>query len=456
MIRRPVTRYGLASASLAVMLMVTACANGGPAEPAPAAPAPAPAPAPDGPAQFVIVHSLLGEEERAGLRELIAAFNERHPDVQVRDEATSDVAAAVTTALADGSLPDLAIVADPRVLEMLVRNGVAKPLDDVIDVVQLASRTVPGLVDLANFGGRVFAVPLRVDLKSLVWYSPKHFEARQYTIPTTWDALITLSDRMVGDGRTPWCIGIESGPATGWVLTDWVEDVLLRAIGVDAYDRWAAGELPFAGTEVEAAIGRYLAPILTDAYVHGGRASIATEPYTTSALGILGDDPVCGLHRQAFLIREVFADDAPSATFGVDYDFFFLPGLTADDRPVLGTADVVVLTSENPAAELFLEFLTLPGSGERWAARGGFLSPFAADFDIAVLPDEASRRATSVLAAATAFRFDGSDRFPPAVGASDLPGSFWTEMTRWASGRTSLEDALEAIDARYAQVTAAR
>jgi alpha-glucoside transport system substrate-binding protein len=99
-----------------------------------------------------------------------------------------------------------------------------------------------------------------------------------------------------------------------------------------------------------------------------------------------------------------------------------------------------------------MEFLATAESGEGWAARGGFLSPFAPVFDSSVYPTDSSVRASEILAEATAFRFDGSDLMPGDVGSSSLSGSFWTEMTSWVLGEKSLSDALAAIDALYASI----
>ena len=60
-------------------------------------------------------------------------------------------------------------------------------------------------------------------------------------VPQTWDELLALADQIVADGGIPWCIGIESGGATGWPATDWVEDVMLRTAGAEKYDQWVAG-----------------------------------------------------------------------------------------------------------------------------------------------------------------------------------------------------------------------
>ncbi len=52
--------------------------------------------------------------------------------------------------------------------------------------------------------------------KSLVWYPKKAWDAAGYQVPQTWDELLALTQQIADDGDTPWCIGIESGAATGW------------------------------------------------------------------------------------------------------------------------------------------------------------------------------------------------------------------------------------------------
>jgi len=444
------SRRARGTALLASAFILVACSTP-PADESPPA-LPVPVPQVEDALRLTILHSFSGHEEREGLRGLIAAFGALHPEVTVHEELAPDRRSLGSARLADGSTPDVIIDRDPRLLVDLIGQGTARPLDGLIDAGRLASEVVPGLIASVTFDDRLFAVPVGLDIKSLVWYSPSLFEAQRYAIPTSWDDMVALSQRMVDDGIVPWCIGIESGPATGWVVTDWVEDVLLRALGVEAYDAWVAGGLPFASAEVRGALERYLVPIWTDDFVAGGRAAISAEPFATSALGVVGDDPRCGMHRQALFIGTFIADLAPEAMFGIDVDFFLLPGVTPSDRPVLGIADVAIRTSDAPAAGLFLQYLGSEGSADGWAGPGGLLSPFLSVLDGAARPTEMSRRAAEILGSATAFRLDGSDRMPPEVGASNEPRSFWTEMTAWVNDETSLQDALEAIDARYREV----
>ena len=410
--------------------------------------------------EVTILHAFTGEEDVAGLTAILDDFMDEFPNITVLEEGTGDFESLARTRIGAGNAPDIILHPQPGLLEDFWNQGVVQPLDDVVDIDRLEEELVGGLLDLVTFDGQLYAVPMRLSLKSLVWYNPATFEAGGYSIPETWDEMMELTEAMAADDivNAPWCIGMESGDATGWVATDWVEDILLRTIGVDAYDDWVAGDLAFSSPEVKGAIEEYMVPIWTnDDFVFGGQAQIAREPFGTAVNGILGDpadgELECGLHRQATFIEGFILETDPGAEFGVDYDFFYLPPIDeAHGNPTMGGGDFAAVYTDNPAANTLIDWLTTPEAGEGWAAQGGFLSPFAPVFDASVYPSDSARTASDILAEATSFSFDGSDVMPGDVGSSSQSGSFWIEMTNWIQGQKDLETALADIDALFEEV----
>jgi len=439
--------WRLVAAGAALAMVATACGNGDEAATADSG-------------ELTVLHAFTGEEDVAGLNAIIDAFNEEYPDIAVLEEGTGDFESLARTRIGAGNAPDVILHPQPGLLEDFWNQGVVTPLDDVLDVDRLESEVVGGLLDLVTFDDSIYGVPMRLSLKSLVWYNPQTFEAGGYDIPETWDDLMALTEAMAADDivNAPWCIGIESGDATGWVATDWIEDILLRTIGPDAYDEWVAGELAFSSDEVKGAIEEYMVPIWTnDDYVFGGQQQIAREPFGTSVTGILGDPAAgveCGLHRQATFIESFIVENAPDAEFGVDYDFFYLPPINPEHgNPTMGGGDFAAMYSDNPAANTFMQFLATAEAGEGWAALGGYLSPFAPVFDGSIYPSDSARTASEILANADSFRFDGSDVMPGDVGSSSQSGSFWIEMTDWIQGNQDLDTALADIDALFDEVS---
>ena len=148
----------------------------------------------------------------------------------------------------------------------------------------------------------------RANGKSLVFYPKAEFDAAGYTVPETWDELMALTEQIAADGDTPWCIGIESGAATGWAMTDWIEDVMLRTTSLENYDKWVEGELKFNSPEVRKALEYVTAIWFNDAYVYGGRASIPTTFFGDAPTPMFDAPPKCWLHRQGNFITSFFPE----------------------------------------------------------------------------------------------------------------------------------------------------
>lgn len=442
------------AAIAAVAMIATACGGGGDDEVSEDAIDLGAEPDTSVEGEVSILHAFTGEQDVGGLNAIIDAFEEEYPDITVEEQGDNNFESLARTRVGSGQAPDVILHPQPGLLNDFYNDGSTQILAAPED---LGDRLVGGLLELGTINGDFTAVPMRLSLKSLVWYNVPAFEAGGYEIPTTWSEMVDLTEEVAaaGDVESPWCIGMESGDATGWVATDWVEDILLRSIGPDAYDEWVAGDLDFASEEVQSAIEEYMVPIwFNDDYVFGGTENIAREPFGTAVNGILtGEGGDCMFHRQATFIEGFIQENAPDAEFGTDYDFFFLPEIEEGEGglPALGAGDYAALYSDNPAAIEFMKFLTEAEAGEPWAAQGGFLSPFTT-FDGSVYPSESSRRAGELLTEATSFRFDGSDLMPADVGASSGDGSFWNEMTAWVTGQVELQEALEAIDETYDEV----
>jgi alpha-glucoside transport system substrate-binding protein len=337
-----------------------------------------------------------------------------------------------------GDLPDIALIPQP---------GLARDLADKITPVPDATLKAhkdeyyAGLVDLVTVSGKVLGLPVKADLKSLVWYSPKTFKAKGYTVPTTFAELTALQDKMKKDGIAPWCIGIESGDATGWPLTDWFEDLMLRMYGPDVYDQWVAHKIPFNDPKV-AAVGQQIEKIwFTQGNVLNGRASIASTGFAQAGLPVA--DGKCGLHRQANFFGANFKTANPNVVFGPqgDIDVFYLP--TIDDK--FGKVTLVggifaVAFNDKPATVKTMEFLASPAysNARIKTKKSGFLSPNTK----AVYDDPLDKLLVDIFAKADPTRFDGSDQMPGAVGS----GAFWKEGTNWVLGSQSLKAFLDNVE----------
>ena len=342
-----------------------------------------------------------------------------------------------------GSPPDIAVLPQPGLIQNLVSKGFVEPLGDEtaawLEENYAAGSSWVGLGSYVGPDGesRLYAFPYKIDVKSLVWYSPDNFEDAGYEVPTTMEELKALNDQIVADGGTPWCIGLGSGGATGWPATDWVEDMMLRTQPAEVYDQWVNNEIPFTDERVVAAIEEFGAFARNDAYVAGGAGTVASTDFRDSPKGLFSSPPQCYMHKQASFIPTFFPE---GTELGVDADFFYFPSYAEKDlgNPVLGAGTLAFITKDSEVARGFIEFLKTPIAHELWMAQSGFLTPLKS-VDTELYGDSTLKKMGGILLDATTFRFDGSDLMPAGVGA----GSFWTGMVDYAGGKAAADVAAE-------------
>ncbi|MDD3366872.1 MAG: ABC transporter substrate-binding protein, partial [Sphaerochaetaceae bacterium] len=265
---------------------------------------------------------------------------------------------------------------------------------------------------------------------SFVWYRKKAWAKAGYKVPKTWDEMTALMDKMVANGHTPWAVGLEAGGATGWVGTDWIEDIMLRTVGPEVYDKWVANEIPFNAPEVKAAFDILGKIWLNPKYVYGGKNTILTTSFGDAPRPLFDDPPKAWMHRQGNFITGFFPDRI-QANLEEEVGVFALPAINPEfGIPVLGGGDQFVVFNDRPEVREFMEFLATWESGELWAKAGGALFPYL-NQDLNAYPNEIERSLAEALVNAKVFRFDASDLMPAQVGA----GSFWTGIVDWVSGK---------------------
>ncbi|MEW6046505.1 MAG: ABC transporter substrate-binding protein [Bacillota bacterium] len=381
-----------------------------------------------------------GGQELEAFLKVLEPF-EKETGIKVEFTGTRDLPAVLTTRVAAGNPPDLAALPNPGQMRELAAEGHLVDLSKVLDMNTLKNQYAPVWIDLGSYQGKLHAIFISADLKSLVWYNPKAFAARGYTVPKTWDELMSLTERIAAGGVTPWAIGLESGAASGWPGTDWIEDIMLRTAGPEVYDQWVAHQIPWTDARVKRAWEIFGQIARNPRYVYGGTTGALSTNFGDAPNFLFTSPPRAYLHRQATFIQSFIRQNNPGLVAGQDYDFFALPPIDARwGTPALGAADMVGMLRDTPEARKVMQYLASPAAQERWVAALGKLSANRA-VRMEVYPDPLTRKAAQILVSAEVFRFDGSDLMPAAVGS----GAFWEGILRYVGGE-SLDDTLRAIE----------
>ena len=368
--------------------------------------------------------------------------------VTVEYEGSREFEAQLLVRIQAGNAPDIAYLPQPGLLKTIVQDfpDAIVPAPDAVNA-NVDEFFTESWKEYGSVDGTFYAAPLGANAKSFVWYSPAMFEDAGYEVPETWDEMMDLSQQIVDDGAMPWCAGVESGDATGWPATDWIEDVVLRTAGPEVYDQWYTHEIPFNDPQIVDAFDTAGEILKNDEFVNaglGGVDSIATTPWTDAGFPIL--DGTCWMHRAANFYATQWPEGTEVAEDG-DVYAFYLPTNQTDIKPVLGGAEFVAAFDDRPEVQAFQAYLSsadwanakaksTPMGG--WVSANNGLDPenLATDFD--KLSAEILSNPDSVI------RFDASDLMPGEVGA----GTFWTGMVNWVTG-SSTQEVTDQIEASW-------
>ncbi|HAF51030.1 MAG: Extracellular solute-binding protein family 1 [Synergistales bacterium 54_24] len=384
----------------------------------------------------VTVMTLWGGKELEAFEGILDTF-EKRTEVAVRVESAGrDLSILLMARLEAGNPPDLAVIPNPGQMRELARRGHLIPLDF------LKPRGYPkAFIESAQFCGRQYGLFLSADVKSLVWYRPRLFKEGGYEIPRSWSDMVALSEHMATEGKTPWSIGLESGAASGWPGTDWIEDIFLRLHGPDAYDRWVEHEISWQNPLVKEAWETFGQILFNEDYVFGGIMGCLSINFADAALELFTEPPGCLMHRQGTFMQSFIRGNYPLLAPGRDYDAFPLPSIKGGGpAPLVASGDLISAFRDTREVRDLLSYLASPEAQSMWAKATGKLA-LHVDVPISTYSDPISAKAAELLTAAEVVKFDASDMMPAVVGS----GAFWTGVLDYASGM-KLDDVLARIE----------
>ncbi|HEX6499184.1 MAG TPA: extracellular solute-binding protein [Micromonosporaceae bacterium] len=373
-----------------------------------------------------------GDEQKAFLQ-MVAPW-EQKTGAKVKYTGTRDINTVLTTGVASGVLPDLAGLPGPGQMAEYAQSGRLKPLDDVLDIKTYQADTAPALVKLGQTNGKTYGVFIKAAIKGLIWYNPKTHDYSQNP-PKTWDDLMSQGKANQGQAKAIWCLGIESGAASGWPGTDWIEDLVLRTAGPDTYTKWYEGKIKWSDPAIKKAFDMYANQVVANTY-GGSKTAVATN-FGNAGDPLFANPPGCEFLHQASFITGF--SEFKSHKAGTDYNFFPFPDIDPQySGAVEGAGDLFGMFHDTPAAKSLMKYLVTAEAQDIWVKAGGALS---ANKNAKDYPDDISKRSAEILTNAKTFVFDASDSMPTAMN-----DAFWKALVSLTNGQKTVDQVLADLD----------
>ncbi|MEW6403245.1 MAG: ABC transporter substrate-binding protein [Chloroflexota bacterium] len=398
--------YKFVAAFLLVSLLLTAC--GAPATQAPTG----------GTGDIDCMGAQSGDEismlyqwsgvEEAALNQVLQPFIDAC-GIVLKPESTRDQA-LLDTRVQAGTPPDVAFW---QVAQLVQYQDQLKTMDSLG-----ANRANYSefFLDPVTVDGKWLGLPIKADVKSIIWYSPSNFEALGYEVPTTWEELDALVEQMVADGNVPWSMGFESSDATGWTGSDFVQDIMLVQQGPEFVLGLIDGSVPYNDPGVKQAYETYGKWAMDPAYTVDGAQGTLSTKFGDAIFKPFSDPPEAMMVKQSGFAGAEIAKQFPDLQQGTDYDFFVVPGI----QGLQGAIEPMMAFSDKPAVKALVAYLSSTAGGANWAKATFGLSPNKGA--TGNYTDPALAKLGDAVANTQGFTPDLGDSIPSGFGSAEFKG----------------------------------
>ncbi|GAA4682918.1 ABC transporter substrate-binding protein [Phytohabitans rumicis] len=340
-----------------------------------------------------------------------------------------------------GARPDVAILPRPGLVAEYARAGRLEPLDAT-----LAGRFATPWTELLTVDGQLYGAWVKAAHKSLFWYLPSMLP----NPPRSWTGLLQMVESTArAGGPAPLAIGA----ADGWVLTDWLENLLAGFEDADLYRSLAAGEPRWDAWQVRNAFNDLARIWSIPGAVAGGAQRALLTQFEESVIQVTSRRAVT-VFEGDFVAGTVRRFQPPEGA--EDPRTFRFPGFGGRQPLVVG-GDAAVVLRDSPDGRDLVDWLTGPDAFAPWIANGGYLSP---NLSIPVQRYPQRTFVAEIRNPGDGFLFDLSDQMPGSLTGFDGQGvwkilqDFFAAVTaRDADPRGAVDDAVHALNtaARRAQ-----
>jgi len=381
--------------------------------------------------------SLWGGSEQEAFQKVLDAFKTKTGVIANYESVRQNYATTLQTRISGGNPPDVAIIPGIGFLRQFARQGSLKKMSDLgIDANALKSNYPPGILEIGQVDGTQYAIMVKFNSKSTMWFRPDKFKTLGVTTPSDFAGFTKLLGDIKAKGQAP--MGL--GAADSWTLTDWFENVYAKQAGPEKYDQLFSGKLPWTDASVATAVDT-MKQAIKDDYVAGGITAALGRSFTDGIGQAFSTNPSAVIYYEGGFVGGIATGQTNTALkVGDTIDWFDFPAVGSGKTVTIG-GDVIAAFTNKPGVKEFINYMTTADSGTVWAGTGAVISPIKA-VPASAYPNDLAKREAAQVASASAVRFDGSDLLPSGGGdelGAALQNAIQGKAVDWAKFETTMQ-----------------
>jgi len=346
---------------------------------------------------------------------------------------------------------DIAIIPNPQGAVNLGERDIVKSIGSILTEEKMNNYYSTHLQEITTSKNtnKNYGAFFRLFPNTMIWYSVEKFEAIGSPEFKTYEDILSYTNNYSKDGKSLWCLDIESGASTGWIATNWLEDLILSEYGVEIYDEWTNQNILSSSDEILNSINSIGKLVFTENAIYGTNKRIVRKEFRNNYNNLLNENVDCvfswGGHYASFYMPQ-------DKKFGKDYDFFKFPS-TNNMNSMVGIGDVItVLNYSNATQEVFNAIID-ESFGQNWMNKPDASYIPANKLNQNLISNLLTEKEAKLIKQSlneNTFRYDASELMERKIGADAL----WVALTNYIDmGRErayrGIEDITEELDSNF-------
>ena len=338
--------------------------------------------------------------------------------IKIKYDAVSDA----ETFIIDNpnSSSSIAIIPNPQGVVNLAERKLIYSLDDlIVDNNSIFNLYPNHLVSVVSHENSIYGGWTRLFPNSLIWYDISKFEQHNITFDS-FEILLSDTKKIADQGVSPWCANSESAASTGWVQTNWMEDVLLTKYGPNVYDEWSKLKINASNIKIFLSIKHIEDFIFYDNHIYNDPGSIINKEFRNLPKVLLDDSTECFMSWSGHYFRYYIPEDYQ---YLKDFAVTNVPKINFENA-VVGIGDSIVLTKDDELSKKVISKILSKNFGETWSSYQDteFISANQ-NFNKQIINNELTKYEYSIVHDALQkdlFRYDASEIMARPIGSNLL------------------------------------
>ena len=272
---------------------------------------------------------------------------------------------------------DIVLLSDSKLVKEFGKSGKLLDISNLIEKESFLFENQYLLSHVSSDDSKeIYGYWFRMFNNSMIWFNNKKNSEISGIEFKNFDEILAFTSISASEAVNPWCLSIHSGEnqnlleyeigeSSGWIVSNWLENLILSEHGQRFYDQYSDNEISFSNNKVVLSMLDIKKLTEYDNFIYGNKEYILKNTVSQSAINLMDENNSCFLSWIGFdFLRYITFEDYNFEN--INYKKF-----PSDINPemVVGFGDIFGLLNNNLNSKIVFQNLINENFGKIWASK---------------------------------------------------------------------------------------